>query len=221
MGPQRLYPSNRKVHDCRVFVAALAAFVTLAGAWAPAHAQQVAAELAGPALLAALRNGGYVLFFRHAATDFGQNDDNMTGYEDCSTQRNLTDKGRADARAIGTELRALAIPVSDVFASPFCRTRESAELIFGRVTVTVAARGGPAQPDSPERYAALRELLAKPVPRGSNRVIVSHGNPYRAVVGGPYLAEGEAAVIEPGGPVGFREVARVRPDAWRELQAAK
>ena len=204
----------------RIFVAALAAFATLGGAWPSAHAQPVATELAGPALLAALRGGGYVLFFRHAATDFGQNDDNMTGYEDCSTQRNLTDKGRDEARVIGAELRALAIPVGDVLASPFCRTRETAQLIFGRVTVSAAARGGPAQPDSPERYAALRELLAEPVPRGTNRAIVSHGNPYRAVVGGPYLAEGEAAVIEPRGPAGFRVVARVRPSAWRELEVA-
>jgi broad specificity phosphatase PhoE len=202
----------------RVFVAALAALAALAGAWPSAHAQPVATELSGPALLAALRGGGYVLFFRHAATDFGQNDEKMTGYEDCSTQRNLTDKGRADARAIGTDLRALAIPVGDVLASPFCRTRETAELIFGRVTVSAAVRGGPAQPDSPERYAALRELLAAPVSRGTNLAIVSHGNPYRAVVGGPYLAEGEAAVIEPRGTTGFREVARVRPDAWRGLE---
>jgi phosphohistidine phosphatase SixA len=201
----------------RVFVAMLAALAALGGAWPSAHAQPVATELAGPALLAALRGGGYVLFFRHAATDFGQNDDKMTGYEDCATQRNLTDKGRADARAIGSDLRALAIPVSDVLASPFCRTRETAELIFGRVSVSEAVRGGPAQPDSPERYAALRALLAAPVPRGTNLAIVSHGNPFRAVVGGPYLEEGEAAVIEPRGPAGFRVVARMRPDAWREL----
>lgn len=201
----------------RVFVATLAALAALAGAWPSLHAQPVAAELAGPALLAALRSGGFILYFRHAATDFGQNDEKMTGYEDCNTQRNLTDKGRAEARAIGADLRALGIPVGEVLASPFCRTRETAELIFGRATTSAAARGGPAQPDSPERYAALRELLATAVPSGSNLAIVSHGNPYRAVAGGPYLAEGEAAVIEPRGAAGFRVVARVRPDAWRTL----
>ena len=173
--------------------------------------------MAGPALLTALRAGGFILYFRHAATDFGQNDEKMTGYEDCTTQRNLTDRGRAEARAIGADLRALGIPVGDVLASPFCRTRETAELIFGRTTTSAAARGGPAQPESPERYAMLRELLAAPVPHGSNLAIVSHGNPFRAVVGGPYLAEGEAAVIEPRGAAGFRVVARVRPDAWRTL----
>ena len=36
-----------------------------------------------------------------AATDFGENDSNMTDYADCRNQRNLTDDGRKDARAIG------------------------------------------------------------------------------------------------------------------------
>ena len=93
---------------------------------------------------------------------------------------------------------------------------ETARLMFGRATATPAVRGGPAQPESPARYAALRELLASPS-RGHQSVVVSHGNPYRAVVGGGYLAEGEAAVIEPRGSAGFRVVARVRKDEWKSL----
>jgi broad specificity phosphatase PhoE len=143
----------------------------------------------------------------------------MTGYEDCSTQRNLTDAGRAEARAIGAEIRELGIPVGEVLASPFCRTMETARLIFGHATATPAVRGGPAQLDSPARYAALRELLATPVPRGTNVAIASHGNPFRAVVGGTYLAEGEAAVVEPRGAEGFRVIARVRKDEWKDLPA--
>jgi phosphohistidine phosphatase SixA len=188
----------------------------MAGVAAQAAAE-TPAELSGPALLAALRTGGYILYFRHAATDFGQNDDQMTGYEACDTQRNLTDAGRADARAIGDALRKLRIPIGAVLASPYCRTMETAQLMFGRASATPAVRGGTAQPDSPARYAALRELLATPVSPGSNLVIVSHGNPYRAVVGGDYLSEGEAAVIEPLGAAGFRVVARVRKDGWVDL----
>lgn len=189
----------------------------------PAAAQPVASappELKGAALVAALRGGGYVLYFRHAATDFGQNDERMTGYEDCATQRNLVDKGRADARAIGADIRALGIPVGEVLASPFCRTMETAQLIFGRATASPAVRGGPAQPESQDRYAALRELLAAPVPAGTNRVIVSHGNPFRAVFGGSYLGEGEAAVIKPLGK-DFRVVARVPVDGWRALESTQ
>lgn len=205
-------------------VAALAVCAAVAGLPSSASAQSAAQaptaeeDLKGPALLRALRGGGYILYFRHAATDFGQNDDHMTGYEDCATQRNLTDKGRAEARAIGAALRELTIPVGEVLASPFCRTMETAQLVFGRATASPAVRGGPALPESTERYAALRQLLATPVRGSVNLVIVSHGNPFRATVGGPYLAEGEAAVIEPGGNDGFRELARVRLDQWRALE---
>lgn len=202
------------------FIAAVLACASLS-CGLPASAQPAVSatpELKGTALVAALRGGGYVLYFRHAATDFGQNDDRMTGYEDCATQRNLIDKGRADARAIGAAVRKLAIPADDVLASPFCRTMETAQLIFGRAMASPAVRGGPAQIESTERYAALRELLSAPVPRGTNRVIVSHGNPFRAVVGGTYLAEGEAAVIEPRGKEGFRVVARVPLEEWRTLE---
>jgi hypothetical protein len=174
-------------------------------------------ELQGRALLAALRGGGYILYFRHTSTDFGQSDERMSGYEDCATQRNLTDVGRAEARVLGAALRDLDIPVGDVLASPYCRTLETARLMFGRATATPAVRGGPAQSESPTRYAALLELLSKPVAPGENLAIASHGDPYRAVAGGPYLAEGEAAVIEPRGRDGFRVVARIRKDEWPEL----
>jgi hypothetical protein len=172
--------------------------------------------LSGSALLAALRSGGYVVYFRHTSTDFGQNDEQMTGYEDCAKQRNLTDAGRDEARAIGAAFAQLRIPVGDVLASPFCRTMETARLAFGRASATPAVRGGPANNDG-GRYDALKALLAQPVPKSTSVVIASHGNPFRAVVGGPYLAEGEAAVIEPLGEHGFRVVARVTKDGWLKL----
>lgn len=202
----------------------VALIVAIAGPDSLVRAQAVSApapgvELQGRALLSALRAGGFVLYFRHTSTDFGQNDERMTGYEECSTQRNLTDAGRAEARAIGAEIRELGIPIGEVLASPFCRTMETARLIFGRAIATPAVRGGPALAESPARYAALRDLLSTAVPRGTNVAIASHGNPFRAVVGGAYLAEGEAAVIEPRGAEGFRVIARVRKDEWKDLNA--
>ena len=81
-------------------------------------------------------------------------------------------------------------------------------------------RGGPARPDSPDRYAELRALLGTPVPRGTNVAIASHGNPFYGVAGPPYLAEGEMAVVEPLGDSRFRIVARVRKDDWEALRIA-
>ncbi len=188
----------------RTLLLPLALWVALAAADDGALAPQAAVER--------LRAGGYVLYFRHAATDLSKNDANMTSFADCTGQRNLVDRGRADARAIGTAIRALGIPIGKVRASPYCRTVETAELAFGRAEKTAEVRGGPVQSD-PARYAALRKLLAQPPARGTNDVIVSHGNPMYAVAGPPYLAEGEAAVVQPGGD-GFRVIARLRVEDW-------
>lgn len=175
--------------------------------------------LEGKALVEALRQGGYVLYLRHAATDFGQNDDAMTDFADCKQQRNLTDAGRAEARAIGAAMKELRIPVGPILASPFCRTRESAELIFGTPTISHAVRGGPGTDDTGQRYAELRKLLSAPVAKGSNLAISSHGNPFRAVAGTAYLQEGEIAVIEPQGNGQFRTVARITKSDWKSLGA--
>src|SRR5918996_1578991 len=168
-------------------------------------------------LIDELRKGGYVLYLRHASTDFSQNDSRMTSYEDCTTQRNLTDRGREEARTLGEHVKRLKIPIGEVLASPFCRTMETARLAFGKATATNEVRGGPAS-DTGERYGALKKLLSSRVPKGTNLVISSHGNPFHAVAGPPYLAEGEIAVVRPQGGERFSVVARLRLDEWPLLE---
>ncbi len=203
----------------RGFVRFSAALFALLCAGPAVAAAPDAETLGGRPLLAALKAGGLVVYFRHTSTDFGQNDEQMTGYEDCARQRNLTDAGRTEARAIGAAIKHLGVPVGDVLASPFCRTMETARLIFGRATATPAVRGGPAAGVAPDRYAELRQLLSSSPPAGTDLAIVSHGNPFRAVTGEPYLAEGEAAVIRPLGKNGFRIIARIAKDGWDSLAA--
>jgi phosphohistidine phosphatase SixA len=209
-GPGSLLSRRRRAWLCDAFVALCACFVVAAPAIAAPDA------LGGRTLLAALKSGGFVLYFRHASTDFGQNDDQMTGYENCARQRNLTDAGRAEARAIGSAIKRLGVPVGDVLASPFCRTMETAQLIFDRAVATPAVRGGPASAPA-ERYTELRRLLATAPPAATNIAIVSHGNPFRAISSEPYLAEGEAAVIRPLGNDQFHIVARIPKDGWDAL----
>jgi histidine phosphatase superfamily protein (branch 1) len=175
-----------------------------------------ARPMSGPALLAELRKGGYVIYFRHTSTDFSRDDARSKSDEDCANQRPLTDKGREEARQIGAAFRELTIPVGKVLASPRCRTMETAVLAFGRADKAPEARGGPAAPDSPDRYTPLRRLLSTPAGTGANLVISSHGNPFYATAGAPYLAEGEAAVVRPLGQ-DFEIVARVRHNEWRAL----
>src|SRR6266849_9503798 len=204
-------------------VLALAACLLCAPAWqqpaAPERSSLASRELPLAELLAELRKGGYVLYFRHAATDFSQNDERMKSYEDCANQRNLIDKGRAEARAVGAAIRELRIPVERVLVSPFCRTVETAQLLFGRAEKMQEVRGGPSAPAGSERYAALRRILATPVRAGANLAVVSHGDPFHSVAGPPYLAEGEAAVIRPLG-ADFQVIARIKVDRWDALTGA-
>jgi phosphohistidine phosphatase SixA len=175
--------------------------------------------LGGADLVGALRAGGHALYFRHADTDHRENDQRMTSAEDCATQRNLSDRGRDRARAIGEAIRALGIPIGAVLASPLCRTVETAMLAFGAAQKSAAVReGGPLPPGSPGRFPALRALLSTPVAPGTNTIVVGHGYPYYTLVGGQYLDEGEADVIRPRG-VDFEVLARVRLEQWRALAA--
>jgi phosphohistidine phosphatase SixA len=190
----------------------------LVAASAPAAGQQTRSPAMGGAdLLAALRAGGFIIYFRHADTNFKQTDVRPVNLADCAQQRNLTDRGREHARNIGAAIRALAIPIGAVVASPMCRTVETAELAFGPAERSLAVRdAGPTPPGSPDRYAALRVILSTPPPSSRNTVIVGHAYPIYTLIGGQYLEEGEAAVLQPHG-ADFEVVARVGLKEWREL----
>lgn len=74
---------------------------------------------------------------RHGEATVG-NDIPQVIFSDCSTQRNLSQAGRMQAVTYGEVLRKLLIPVQfPVTASPFCRTKETAELAFGEENVQV------------------------------------------------------------------------------------
>ena len=179
---------------------------------APSSSPDAAQAVALPDLATALRKGGYVIYFRHAATDFSKNDASMTSYTDCATQRVLSAKGRADARDVGRRIATLRLPMSETLASPMCRTMETAKLMLGRATPQNDIREG----ESGD-YPGLKRLLTGPVANATNRWIVGHGTPFRAVAGAPHLAEGEAAVIRPEG-THWTVVARVLPQDWAQLK---
>ena len=81
-------------------------------------------------------------------------------------------------------------------------------------TPMTEVRGGPVASDDPKRYAGLRKILSAPVPKGQNLVVSSHANPFRAITGLPYLAEGEIAVVQPEGNDRFSIVGRITLQDW-------
>jgi phosphohistidine phosphatase SixA len=166
------------------------------------------------ALADRLHGGGYVIFFRHAATEKTKDQD-AHDLADCAAQRNLSSDGQAQARAIGDTFRATNVPVGDVRSSEYCRCLDTARLAFGRVEPEPALTSYYRLPESARAQAVegVKALLAHAPEAGTHTVLVGHHDMFRDATH-IMLAEGEAAVIEPLGEHGFRVIAQVRAEAW-------
>src|SRR5437870_12967696 len=121
-------------------------------------------------LLPKLRQGGYVLFIRHPRTNPDQADTDPLNLDNVKAQRQLSDEGRKQAKALGEAFRALKIPVDKVVSSKFYRAQEAAKLLdVGEVAASVdVTEGGLAVPprENERRAKAPRGLLATGPPEG-------------------------------------------------------
>jgi broad specificity phosphatase PhoE len=146
---------------------------------------------ADDALWAKLKAGGNVLLIRHAATEPGLGDPPNFFLGDCKTQRNLSEAGREEARRLGRTLKWRAVAVSEVRASRWCRTLETAELAFGHPPVPWEALDSLYKdPDrEAERSRAVAALIATVRPP-QNVALVTHNFNIRALTGiSPSTAE--------------------------------
>ncbi len=159
----------------------------------------------------ALRQGGYVIYFRHGSTDQSRQDGTITDYNDCTmNQRLLNEAGRMESREIGRQYTAMRLPVGEVLSSEFCRTREMATLMFGRLEIEPALSF---TKENRDNY--LRLLTTRPAP-GTNTVLVGHV-PGISGATGLVLSEGEAAIFDPTEPNNPRFVARVLAYDWAKM----
>jgi phosphohistidine phosphatase SixA len=137
-----------------------------------------------------IRNGGYILYFRHGNR---QKWDSVIAFDiyeiatgvdgDKQSFRNavcLTHQGVEEARMIGKILQLAQVPVKMVLASPSCRAQQTGRLAFGRVDRTSAALAHTpvTNPHNAQAFASelKRVLLSVPAGRGEVTVITAHGN---------------------------------------------
>lgn len=203
-------------------------FILIACVIALTFTGRVAAQdsdtLSGEPLVAALRQGGYNIYFRHAATDWSQSDRVREAGDwtscDPSRIRQLSDAGRKTARAVGDAIRTLDIPVGKVLASPYCRTLETARLMnLGAVETTTDVMNMRVAEYFGGRGAIVKTARARLATRpasGTNTVIVAHGNVARESTP-VYPGEAEGVVFRPEGNGEFSVVARVSPEEWIRL----
>jgi broad specificity phosphatase PhoE len=141
------------------------------------------------AVMDKLRQGGLILFIRHATRT---KVDSVSAFDVLELSRRpqdppvfpaavgLNDVGREEAVLLGRLLEMASIPVGAVISSPSCRARETARLAFGRLDRVDhgLVYDRVQNPDNQADFkAALGALLANaPLEQGRNTVLVGHGD---------------------------------------------
>jgi phosphohistidine phosphatase SixA len=159
---------------------------------------------------AALAVGGHVALIRHGNAPPGHGGD-PPGFriEDCKTQRNLDERGREQARALGDLFRGRGVRVDRVVSSPWCRCLETARLL----AVGPVESSWSLVPDldrtRPARLSELRRMVG--AWRGPGTlVLVTHALTVQPLVG---ILPGQAETVvlkpDPGSATGATVVGRI------------
>jgi len=183
-------------------------------------AQRKAEWLGTQALMQSMREGGYVVYFRHGLTNWSEKlrewrntAERRFDLANCATQRNLSEEGREEARMIRFAMESMRLPVGRVYASQYCRPAEHVGIIAGKTPdervfwLTGLGR--------PETIPRLKERVSTPPERGTNVILGDHGDLIYNVTDW-VIGEGDAVVFRPE-PPGFRFIAWIRPHEWLEL----
>lgn len=143
---------------------------------------------------ALLRNGGHVVLLRHAGIT-GSNEPAGFDIEKCNTQRNLSERGKQQARKIGALFAARAAPIERILSSRYCRCLDTARIAFESEPEPLAALDPP--DTNPQNRAAQLAAIVAEVRNYSgsdNMVMVTHLEDIQALTG---IAprEGEAVIV--------------------------
>jgi phosphohistidine phosphatase SixA len=157
---------------------------------------------------AALVKGSHVALVRHGNAPPGYGGD-PPGFkiDDCATQRNMDERGRAQARTLGEAFRQHGVRVDKILSSPWCRCLETARLMaVGPVENTWAVA---VSDRSPERLVVLKQIVSSWRGPGT-LVLVTHALTVQALVG---ITPGQAETVvlrpRPGDEPGIDVVGRI------------
>ena len=183
---------------------------------APANAQ----TLSGAALVSALRQGGLVLVMRHADSPAQPPAKAAADPKNVKLERELDSAGREKAHAMGVAVKALRIPIGDVFSSPTFRAHQTVELAaLGRARdvneLDEGAAGMQAIPEA-ARIAWLKAKIGEAPRAGTNTILVTHAPNIQGAFA-INAAAGETILFQPDGHGGAAQVARVKIGDWAAL----
>ena len=185
-----------------------------------------AASPASPPLISALREGGYVLVMRHASSPAQPPDKAIADRENTTLERQLDENGRNTARAMGSAMKLLHLPIREVFSSPTYRALETVRMAGLPQPRTVAELGDGGQSMAPLQVspaAWLRNMVSQAPPAGTDRMLVTHAPNITGAFGANVadVADGEILVFRPDGNGDAMLAGRIRIEDWPALARHK
>ena len=181
--------------------------------------------LSGSELVAALKQGGYVIVMRHANSPQVRPDPAIVAAGNTRGERQLNENGHKTARAMGQALKALRVPIGTVLSSPTFRTLETVrDLDVGNATTFNLLGDGSEgyEYSSFEDSARFIRVRITEMPRaGTNTLIVTHvPNMEQAFGDGYSIDEGQVVIVKPDGSTGT-PVGTIKIDEWPRLVAGR
>lgn len=194
-------PNQKGVHLGRSLAVALFLWLIMGQATAEPNSQDKLWNI--------LRGGGNILLIRHAQTIPGFGDPPGFQLNDCSSQRHLSDDGRAQSRRMGDRLRREQVPIAQVLSSEWCRCYETAQLAFGSYQLWQPLNSFFEDYSTrDEQTQAVRKQIESFAGEG-NLVLVTHQVNITALTG-KGVSQGEAVVVRHGPERGFQVLGDIR-----------
>ena len=126
-------------------------------------------------ILSSLNEGKKLIFIRHAIAP-GNGDPDNFDITDCSTQRNLNDKGRAQSKIIGEFFKSNKILFDKVLTSEWCRCKDTGIIAFGDIETFSALNSFYDQRFAKNKYKQIQNLKKYIKNRKSkkNLILITH-----------------------------------------------
>ena len=199
------------------FIVPVLIFTTLLlshGVWAKNISEKIQSS---EELIEVIKSGGHILYMRHGITKRKDKKSKkiIVDIANCETQRNLTKAGQAQVQHIGKAIKLLNIPIGSVISSPYCRTKDTAQAVFGDYVVDkkLAFSLTKAKDESQVLGDYLYNTMIETHDLTNNTVFVGHTANLKDGLGVWPKPEGVIAVFkkEEGGIV-YKGM--IKPDNW-------
>ena len=126
-------------------------------------------------LIDTLKDGKKIIFIRHAIAP-GSGDPENFNIKECSTQRNLNDKGKNQSKKIGNFFKINKIKIGKILSSEWCRCKETAQIAFGKFETFKALNSFYEARFQKNRSSQIRDLrnYISSWESDSNLILVTH-----------------------------------------------